>query len=63
MDLLWSVDSRVCGLLELWYRGLDVCPCGIFPDQGSNLCSPHWQADSYLSTTREVLSVLSTHKS
>ena len=20
--------------------------CGIFPDQGSNLCSPHWQADS-----------------
>ena len=24
------------------------CPvaCGIFPDQGSNLCLPHWQADS-----------------
>ena len=24
------------------------CPaaCGIFPDQGSNLCSLHWQADS-----------------
>ena len=20
--------------------------CGIFPDQGSNLCLPHWQADS-----------------
>ena len=25
------------------------CPkaCGIFPDQGSNLCPLHWQADSY----------------
>ena len=22
--------------------------CGIFPDQGLNLCPPHWQADSYL---------------
>ena len=21
--------------------------CGIFPDQGLNLCSLHWQADSY----------------
>ena len=21
--------------------------CGIFPDQGSNLCPVHWQADSY----------------
>ena len=21
--------------------------CGIFPDQGSNPCPPHWQADSY----------------
>ena len=21
--------------------------CGIFPDQGSNLCPLHWQADSY----------------
>ena len=28
-------------------HGLD-CPmaCGIFPDQGSNLCPLHWQADS-----------------
>ena len=21
--------------------------CGVFPDQGSNLCLLHWQADSY----------------
>ena len=28
--------------------------CGIFPDQGSNLCPLHWQADSYPLATREV---------
>lgn len=28
-----------------------------------NLCSVHWQVDSYLSTTREVLSVLPAHRS
>ena len=29
-------------------RGLSSFPaaCGIFPDQGSNLCPLHWQADS-----------------
>ena len=24
----------------------DPSACGIFPDQGSNPCLPHWQADS-----------------
>ena len=28
---------------------------GIFPDQGSNPCPLHWQADSYSLDTREVL--------
>ena len=30
--------------------------CGIFPDQGSNLCPLHWQADFHLihCTTREI---------
>ena len=27
-------------------HGLSYSACGIFPDQGSNLCSLHWQADS-----------------
>ena len=36
-----------CGTQALEHR-LSSCPaaCGIFPDQGSNLCSLHWQADS-----------------
>ena len=31
----------------MWRRSL-VAPlaCGIFPDQGSNLCPLHWQADA-----------------
>ena len=28
--------------------------CGIFPDQGSNLCPLHWQADSHLLHHQEV---------
>ena len=36
-------------------RGLS-CPvaCGIFPDQGLNLCPPHWQVESHPLYTREV---------
>ena len=45
---------RVCGFQLLQRVGLVVAiqelsysaACGIFPDQGSNLCLPHWQADS-----------------
>ena len=52
--LLGSVVSRTSGLQQLWYVGSVVevhghnCPstCGIFPDQGSNPCLLHWQADS-----------------
>ena len=47
----------VCGLLiavvfpdvkrRLWAHRLSCsAACGIFPDQGSNLCPLHWQADS-----------------
>ena len=28
-------------------HGLSCSTCGIFPDQGSNLCLLHWQVDSY----------------
>ena len=32
----------------LWCTGFS-CPaaCGVFPDQGSTLCPPRWQADSF----------------
>ena len=45
----------VCGLQWLQHsssvvvaHGLSCCtPCGIFPDQGSNLCPLHWQVEYY----------------
>ena len=38
---LWSTGSVVMA------HGLSLSmACGIFPDQGSNLCPMHWQADS-----------------
>ena len=38
---LWSADSVVVA------HGLSCsAACGIFPDQGSNPCPLHWQADS-----------------
>ena len=47
--------SSYCGAQALGCAGSVVvahrliCPvaCGIFPDQGSNRCPLHWQADSY----------------
>ena len=56
--LLWSTGSRhvgsvvvACGLQSAGSvfvaHGLSCsAACGIFPDQGSNLCPLHWQADS-----------------
>ena len=62
--LAGSCGQGICfvalsGLLSLWssrHRGLAVmahglsCPmvCGIFPNQGLNLCPLHWQVDSHL---------------
>ena len=49
-SLLWGTGSRLLGFGSgssgAGSRGLR-CPmaCGIFPDQGSNLCSLRWQAD------------------
>ena len=45
---------KVHSLQQLWHTGSVVmahglscsAACGIFPDQGSNLCPLHWQADS-----------------
>ena len=47
--LLRSTGSRCAGSVVVAHRpSCLVAPrqCGIFPDQGSNPCSLHWQADS-----------------
>ena len=41
---LWFTGSRAQAQ-QLWCTGLTAPACGIFLDQGSNLCSLHWQAD------------------
>ena len=45
---LWSTGSRMHGLSSIVVVDGLSCPvaCGIFPDQGQNLCLLCWQADS-----------------
>ena len=46
LQQLWLSGSRVQAQ-QLWRTGLSCsAACGIFPDQGSNPCPLHWQADS-----------------
>ena len=44
--LLWSTGSRRAGSVVVAHRPSCSAACGIFPDQGSNPCPLHWQADS-----------------
>ena len=52
--LLWSTGSRRAGFTSFNTAGSVVvvhwlccsAACGIYPDQGSNPCPLHWQADS-----------------
>ena len=44
--LLRSTSSRHAGLVVVAYGPSCSTACGIFPDQGSNPCPLHWQADS-----------------
>ena len=44
--LLWSTGSRRADSAIVAYRPSRSTACGIFPDQGSNPCPLHWQADS-----------------
>ena len=44
--LLRSTGSRRAGLVIVAHRPSCSAACGIFPDQGSNPCPLHWQADS-----------------
>ena len=44
--LLWSTSSRRAGSVVVAHGPSCSAACGIFPDQGSNPCTLHWQADS-----------------
>ena len=44
--LLRSTGSRRAGSVILAHGPSCSAACGIFPDQGSNPCPLHWQADS-----------------
>ena len=44
--LLWSTRSRHAGSVIVAHGPSCSVACGIFPDQGSNPCPLHWQADS-----------------
>ena len=44
--LLWSTGSRRAGSVVVVHGSSCSVACGIFPDQGSNPCPLHWQADS-----------------
>ena len=44
--LLRSTGSRRAGSVIVAHRPTCSMACGIFPDQGSNPCPLHWQADS-----------------
>ena len=44
--LLRSTSSRRVGSVVVAHRPSCSVACGIFPDQGSNPCPLHWQADS-----------------
>ena len=44
--LLWSTGSRRAGSVLVAHGPSCSAACGILPDQGSNPCPLHWQADS-----------------
>ena len=44
--LLWSTGSRRASSVVVAHGPSCSAACGIFPDQSSNPCPLHWQADS-----------------
>ena len=52
--LLWSTGSRRAGSVVVAHGPSCSAVCGIFPDQGSNPCPLHWQADSQPLCHREA---------
>ena len=45
-SLLWGTGSRHAGSVIVAHGPSCSTACGNFPDQGSNPCPLHWQADS-----------------
>ena len=45
-SLVRSMALRCMGSVVVAHTLSCLVACGIFPDQGSNLCPLHWQADS-----------------
>ena len=54
-SLWWLLLLRSTGSVVVGNRLSCTMACGTFPDQVSNLCFLHWQADPYHWRTREVL--------
>ena len=55
-----SVVAALGSIGSIVVQGLSCSStCGIFLDQGSNLCLLHWQADFSPRATREALKILS----
>ena len=52
--LLRGTGSRRAGSVVVAHGLSCSVACGIFPDQGSNPCPLHWQADSQPCATREA---------
>ena len=66
--LLRSRGSRRSGSVVVAHGPSCSAACGIFPDQGSNPCPLHWQADSQPlrhqgSPTLSILNITSGHES
>ena len=72
---LQSTGSRRAGSVVVAHGLSCSAACGIFPDQGSNPCPLHWQADSqplrhqgsperqFLNTEKEKIIIANTHNS
>ena len=65
--LLRSTGSRRTGSVVVAHGPSCSAACGIFPDQGSNPCPLHWQADSqplrHQGSPRELFSIIKTYLS
>ena len=56
--LLRSTSSRHAGSVVVAHGPSCSATCGIFPDQGSNPCPLHWQADSQPLRHRGSLNII-----
>ena len=46
-SLRWLLLLQSTGSMHTGFSSCGACGAWIFPDQGLNLCPPHWQVDSY----------------